>query len=127
MTKNKSSELNFNEMFFVFDFHFNNKREHYDTKLKINRGMTQEMINNKSLYYYHLDLDDIDCRGEEIYWNWDFWEKEFSKYKRKYNKIYKYIKEASDNYNLIYDEDKGILLIFDPERKYKDVTFLFQE
>lgn len=122
MPKNKTSELKFSEVFFAFDFHFNNKRERYSTKLDINKRIAQEMIDNGTLYYVPCNED---CG--EIFWNWNFWDEEYLKYKKKYNRIYKYIKELSDNFNLIYDGSKSVLLVFDPDRKYKNITYIYQE
>jgi hypothetical protein len=123
MTKTKISELEFNEIFFVFDFHFNNKREHYNTKIEINKRKTREMLHNGSLKY----TPENDISGVEVYWGWNLCHDEHNKYKKKYIRIYKYIKDISDVFGLFYDKDKKLLLVYDPNRKYKDITFQIQE
>lgn len=33
----------------------------------------------------------------------------------------------SEVFFLIYDESKSVLLVFDPDRKYKNITYIYQE
>jgi len=123
MIKKKPSDLSFWEVFFVFDFHPDRKDESYSKKIKTNQKIYERMLEDGSL----TEEEDENCGSVNLHRN--CWEEEFKVSKRKYGKLYETLRLLSYESLLFrsFEDDGHLLVVYDPERKYKDVTFEFQE